>query len=912
MKKVILLVAISSLLSTLLFAQVTPEGMNYQAVARNLRGEILASQPISLKVKLFSVLNSGKVEYYNEVHDVTTSITGVFSLIIGKGKSETGKYNTIPWSSENIWMEVSIKSKDQYDFVVMSNSKLLAVPYAYHSLTAERIAGTTNSVTSTTTSGTPSQSWLLFGNSASNPTKDNLGTTDSVDLKVITNNQERLRIFANGDINIKKNLRINAKLTVDSSAFLNKIGGSTINYGPFTVDRQSPTLLSGTLTVDKATDLNSSLNVDGITDLNSRLNVNNNSAAVLTGTLRVDGITDLNSALNVNNISPTLLTGTLRVNKDALFKEKVYLDNSTHQSTSVSTGALVVNGGFGLGGNLNVGGESNFGGPVQFGSTVKITDLTQSTSPTTGALIVSGGVGIGKRLNVGEGGMFESTLGAKGLVNFTNITESTLPGNGAFILAGGAGIAKNLNVGGNFTLTGIANLNNTLNVTASGTYIANFINSTSANGLSIQIAAPTPSTSNNFITFKNSNGDAVGTIEGQTLTELHNSDDYKDELAGRVYDVTAGVIDLLFASVDLGMAISHNIGAAASVNVCAGLGVVACPPIISLIAASAVNLGLAIAQEIVVIADVVFASVNLAKFVQNQDAQVGISYTSGSGDYAEYLVRADVNEKIVPGDIVGIRGGMISKNTAGADRVMVVSHKPIVLGNVPPAGTEINFEKVAFMGQVPVKVFGAVKLGDYIIPNDVNNGVGKAISPDKITSKQIKSIVGIAWSEAKDPMQISMVNVGVGLNVNDNQKLVDELTKEISDLKNEFASTNQQLEKLIPGFKNNGTVSTAVVANVPAPVATAATPQDNPYSKIPYHKVVAQDILNGFDYAEKAMREKGIDVDTHAFFVKCKKEPAYKKMLVDQLVVKFNVIIEEQKKINEAKAVQINNLRPEN
>ncbi|HEX2684541.1 MAG TPA: hypothetical protein VHL77_11435, partial [Ferruginibacter sp.] len=377
MKKVILLLAMSSLLSTTLLAQLNPEGMNYQAVARNSKGEILANQPIALKVVLFSMQTNGKLEYYNEMHDVVTSPTGVFSLVIGRGQKATGVYENVPWSMENIWMEVSIKSKGQSDFAVISNSKLLAVPYAYHSLTAERLTGNNAGG-----SGNPSQSWLLFGNRESNPNEDKLGTTDSVDLVMVTNNLERLRIYANGDIFIRRSLRIGANLTVDSNAYLNRIGGGTINYGPLTVDRQSPTLLSGKLTVDKETDLNSSLNVDGITDLNSKLNVNNNSASWLSGTLRVDGVTDLNNALNVNNISPTYLTGTLRVDKDASLYEKLMVLSTYQTDTSGAppSGALQVGGGAYVAKNLYIGGIAKFGGPAAFGGAVTITDGTESVS----------------------------------------------------------------------------------------------------------------------------------------------------------------------------------------------------------------------------------------------------------------------------------------------------------------------------------------------------------------------------------------------------------------------------------------------------------------------------------------------------------------------------------------------------
>ncbi|RZK45456.1 MAG: hypothetical protein EOO94_04345, partial [Pedobacter sp.] len=344
MRKLCLFLSLTFFISAALVAQVAPEGMNYQAVARNLKGEILANQPVALMVSLFSSAGNGKTVYYKEQHDVVTSVTGVFSLIVGKGKQPTGAFSDVPWSVENIWMEVAIKSRGQADFTTISNSKLLAVPYAFHSMTASRISGSTDNINS---AGVPSQNWSLFGNSRSNPETDKLGTTDSVDLVIVTNNRDRLRILADGNVGIARSLNIGADLKVDSSVYLNRVAGSTINYGPLTVERQSPTLLSGTLTVDKATDLNLSLNVDGITDLNSKLNVNNGSATLLTGTLRVDSTTDLNRALNVNNISPTVLTGTLRVDSNASFynRIKILSTHDTDTSGAVPSGSLQVGGG---------------------------------------------------------------------------------------------------------------------------------------------------------------------------------------------------------------------------------------------------------------------------------------------------------------------------------------------------------------------------------------------------------------------------------------------------------------------------------------------------------------------------------------------------------------------------------------
>ncbi len=409
MKKLILLVMVFITGMTYVFAQ-SPEGMNYQAVARNLQGDILANQPVSLRVSLFGMsANNVKTEYYRETQNTRTSTVGVFSVVVGRGNVLSGRMKDVPFSTENIWMEVAIKSAGNGDFVTISNSKLMAVPYAFHAMTAEKLSGSAPT-SSATSPGSPSNNWITYANAGTNPLVDKLGTSDSVDLIIVSNNQERIRVFGNGNVNIKKNTNNEGTLTVQKSTFLNQTSGSTINYGDFTVDRKSNTFLSGKLTVDSSTDLNQSLNVDGVTDLNSRLNVNNQSPTFLSGALTVNGITNLNNAFNVNNISPSILSGTLQVNKDAVFKEKVLLDNATHQSTLPTNGALVVNGGVGIGGNLNVAGESKFGGPVQFAGAVSITDETQSTNTTTGALKITGGVGIGKRLNVGEATAIGGTL----------------------------------------------------------------------------------------------------------------------------------------------------------------------------------------------------------------------------------------------------------------------------------------------------------------------------------------------------------------------------------------------------------------------------------------------------------------------------------------------------------------------
>ena len=92
------------------------------------------------------------------------------------------------------------------------------------------------------------------------------------------------------------------------------------------------------------------------------------------------------------------------------------------------------------------------------------------------------------------------------------------------------------------TVEGATVINNTLNVTKNigGGYVATFRNSNTTSGASgpqgicIQLDLVEPAEANHFITFKNNAGTQVGTIQGQTLAELHNCWFYKSDLKGKV------------------------------------------------------------------------------------------------------------------------------------------------------------------------------------------------------------------------------------------------------------------------------------------------------------------------------------------------------------------------------------------
>ncbi len=79
----------------------------------------------------------------------------------------------------------------------------------------------------------------------------------------------------------------------------------------------------------------------------------------------------------------------------------------------------------------------------------------------------------------------------------------------------------------------------------------------------------------------------------------------------------------------------------------------------------------------------------------------------------------------ISGEIVGIHQGSIKYQTEEAEQLMVVSRMPIILGNMPQYGKESEYEKVVFMGQVPVFVL-ELKMGDFILSSVGNNDLGIA------------------------------------------------------------------------------------------------------------------------------------------------------------------------------------------
>lgn len=133
MKRILLagLILTSSLLFTAdSFAQ-APKKMNYQGIARDAQGVVLANQTINLRVHLISGEDITKM-IYTEEQTVTTTNFGLFNVKIGEGQVTKGAFDDIEWGNADHFIAVELDVNNTGHFQPMGVSQLLSVPYAFY------------------------------------------------------------------------------------------------------------------------------------------------------------------------------------------------------------------------------------------------------------------------------------------------------------------------------------------------------------------------------------------------------------------------------------------------------------------------------------------------------------------------------------------------------------------------------------------------------------------------------------------------------------------------------------------------------------------------------------------------------------------------------------------------------------
>ncbi len=145
MKTRLILSVILALSSVLCALSQTPQGFNYQAIARNASGDAITNQSLPVRLTIQSDSLSGTI--WQEVHSsVTTNSFGLFNVIVGKGTRQAS--SAVPTFSDIDWKVTPkfIKTEVYYnsEWKNMGSSRLWSVPY---SMAAEELTGSVKKLT---------------------------------------------------------------------------------------------------------------------------------------------------------------------------------------------------------------------------------------------------------------------------------------------------------------------------------------------------------------------------------------------------------------------------------------------------------------------------------------------------------------------------------------------------------------------------------------------------------------------------------------------------------------------------------------------------------------------------------------------------------------------------------------------
>ncbi|SHL99165.1 hypothetical protein [Flavobacterium xanthum] len=698
MKKLLLFMLFLFASSTLM-AQT--DGMSYQAILLNPKtqeipgadpgGNILPNKTIKLR---FTILKSAGEVLYQEVHSTSTDAYGMINVVIGQGLAFSGIYTNIVWDGSLIDLKVEINIDGEY--TNFSNQSLLFVPYAYH--------------------------------------RD---------------------VLASGNLTVAGKVGFSGDFIVDGTAVLNK--SLTVNNG-------------------SATQLTGSLGVDGTASINNTLIVA--SATVFRNTVAVDGATQINNSVTV--------TGSGTLNDLAIRTINIKSDNpdfvATYENQNEANGdGLLIklgrtHGAWNGSGYLNI--QNTFAQaydtPI---NTVKGWLDGGSFSPEQLFKLMPASIQKGVMAQIGNALIKVINSGLQLPIGTPEIfIPKTKLVNKITFFAGGRGCLPEVcfpEIGicpvctPEFCITictpeipsivtpeivfpritlipAIPELFPTIpEIPTAGLpslSIPNFTFSTVTNSLTVE---------NQYITFQDKDGRAVGTIRAQSTKDFRDN-----TVLDNVY-----VLNTLSSFVGLDLA-----GGVAS--------------------------GVAQISNLV-----------------NSFNKIGVEYSSGHGDYAEWLERIDQNEYLSAGDVIAVKGGKITKNLTNAEQIMVVSHKPIITGNVPDEHKLEMGNNVAFTGQVPVKVTGPVQSGDYIIASSAIKGYGIAIHPKEMTSIHFSLVVGRSWENQLNAGP-KMVNIVVGVQNGDWNLQVSKIQQQQEQLDARIENLNTKLNRIAIKINNEKTNKT--------------------------------------------------------------------------------------------------------
>ena len=120
-----------------------PEKFSYQAVIRDNLHQLVANQPVRLRISILQGSENG-TPVYVETQIPLSNANGLISIEVGAGSVVSGNFGSIDWSSGAYFIKTEADPTGGQNYSIEGVSRLISVPYAMHANTAENVTGPVN------------------------------------------------------------------------------------------------------------------------------------------------------------------------------------------------------------------------------------------------------------------------------------------------------------------------------------------------------------------------------------------------------------------------------------------------------------------------------------------------------------------------------------------------------------------------------------------------------------------------------------------------------------------------------------------------------------------------------------------------------------------------------------------------
>ena len=106
-----------------------PQGIPYQAIARNASGAAIANTAVKVRFSIRDSIATGAIRY-QETHNPTTSALGLFSVNVGMGTLVSGTFSGINWGKNAKFLQVELNTTGGTTYTDLGTTQMMSVPYA--------------------------------------------------------------------------------------------------------------------------------------------------------------------------------------------------------------------------------------------------------------------------------------------------------------------------------------------------------------------------------------------------------------------------------------------------------------------------------------------------------------------------------------------------------------------------------------------------------------------------------------------------------------------------------------------------------------------------------------------------------------------------------------------------------------